>query len=141
MRLDLYRRWKYPDTMIGELFIDGVHFGYTCEDGDRSGADKVLQAGEKIAGKTCIPTGTYKVVLTFSERFQRVLPLLVGVPLFAGIRIHPGNTNKDTDGCILVGKYYDGEKVTDSKAAFEELMKRLTGEKEITIVISEVLEP
>jgi len=57
----------------------------------------------KIKGETAIPAGTYDLILTFSPRFQKMLPLLVDVPGYSGVRIHAGNGPKDTEGCILIG--------------------------------------
>ncbi|CDD19922.1 putative uncharacterized protein [Prevotella sp. CAG:732] len=37
-------------------------------------------------------------------RFKKWLSLILGVPGFSGVRIHAGNTAKDTQGCILVGE-------------------------------------
>ena len=74
---------------------------------------------------TAIPTGTYNVVITPSNRFKRDLPLLENVPGFTGIRIHPGNTAADTEGCILVGKGHSTRSVTDSRAAFNDLFNRI----------------
>ncbi|MCA6072808.1 MAG: DUF5675 family protein [Endomicrobium sp.] len=51
-----------------------------------------------------IPTGKYKVIVDHSNRFNRDLPLLLNVAGFTGVRVHRGNTSKDTQGCILPGK-------------------------------------
>ena len=76
----------------------------------------------KVKGRTAIPTGRYKVVLTYSPRFKRILPLLDSVPHFTGVRIHRGNTAKDTEGCILVGYNREVGKVLDSAATEQRLM-------------------
>ncbi|GAB2571773.1 DUF5675 family protein [Spirosoma areae] len=84
-------------------------------------------AGEgKIKGNTAILAGRYRVKLTFSERFGKVLPLLLGVLFFAGIRIHVGNWTADTDGCILVGLKREGNTLKGSIAAMKLLMDVLT---------------
>lgn len=96
----------------------------------------------KVYGDTCILAGRYGVKLTLSTRFKKVLPLLIGVLFFAGIRIHVGNWTKDTDGCILVGLKRNGNTLVNSVAAMKLLMDLLTQaeqEKEeifITIVNS-----
>jgi len=59
---------------------------------------------DKIAGETAIPDGKYQVKLTMSNRFKRILPEIIGVCFFEGIRIHRGNRAEDTEGCLLVGK-------------------------------------
>ena len=58
----------------------------------------------KIKGKTAIPAGKYEVVVTMSNRFKRLMPLLLDVEGFDGIRIHGGNSHDDTDGCLLIAK-------------------------------------
>lgn len=80
---------------------------------------------KKIKGKTAIPTGTYEVVITYSNRFKRQLPLLLNVKGYSGIRIHSGNTPKDTEGCLLVGQNKMIGKVINSKDTFNKLFKIL----------------
>lgn len=86
---------------LGRMYIDNVFFCHTCEDEDR-----FLEGGvtEKVYGRTAIPRGKYRLTTSFSNRFQRVLPLVVDVPGFTGIRIHGGNRAEDSSGCVLVGK-------------------------------------
>ena len=94
----------------------------------------------KIRGATAIPTGRYKVVISYSNRFRRYLPLLVDVPAFEGIRIHPGNVPSDTDGCLLPGTQIGkrDDMVMASLKAFQILMLRLTSvekKKEIGMLV------
>ncbi len=95
MELRLKRTTFTSESTIGELYIDGEFECNTLED--------VVRDGPKVFGKTAIPYGKYKVVITMSNRFKRLLPLLLNVDNFEGVRIHPGNYAKDTEGCILVG--------------------------------------
>ena len=81
-------------------------------------------AAWKVKGETAIPAGTYEVLGTFSNRFQRDMLQLIDVPGFEGIRIHSGNTNADTEGCILVGQEINGEFLIRSRAALIELEAR-----------------
>lgn len=115
-------RGEYEEgATTGDLYIDGVWECATLEDRVRT--------GPKVKGETAIPVGEYEILLTWSPRFKTILPLLIDVPGFDGIRIHPGNTADDTEGCLLVG-----EKVithaglpflTHSRRAFERLFARL----------------
>ena len=125
MQLVLERNASDVEATIGKLYIDDVFFCYTLED---------VQRDVKIQNETAIPTGTYKVLITMSPKFKRLLPLLIDVPGFDGIRIHPGNTAKDTDGCILVGDSFTKDFVTNSVKTFNELFDKLRGE-DITITI------
>ena len=83
----------------GKMFIDGAYFGETLEDPDRHLED----GGTKIDGDTAIPRGRYQLTLTYSNRFGKIMPELLNVPGFSGVRIHGGNTEADTSGCVLLG--------------------------------------
>lgn len=118
LTLLLVRHPTQPTYTVGVLYVGGARFCYTIED--------KVRTGPKVHGKTAIPVGRYKVVLSYSNRFKKVLPELLNVPGFSGIRIHPGNTAADTDGCILpcdnkpVGGFGG-----NSKAAFNRLKKAI----------------
>ena len=92
MNIIVRRKHHSDTTTIGEMHVDGVFQCYTCEDIERE---------IKVPGKTAIPKGTYDVIINMSNRFKRKMPLLLNVPNFAGVRIHPGNTAEDTEGCIF----------------------------------------
>lgn len=109
MKLLVNRDVKASTFTLGTFTVDGKHLGYTCEDTDRTleddknGDGNPVDPGEKVYGETAIPRGTYKVELSFSHRFQKVMPEILNVPQFSGVRIHGGNRSKDTLGCILLG--------------------------------------
>lgn len=121
MKLTVIRRYKKEDYTIGDLYIDGVWFSNTLEDKVR----ELNKPEDKVYGQTAIPEGTYEVKLTYSPRFKRVLPEVLDVPLFLGIRIHAGNTADDSDGCILIGDNKAKGKVLNSRKTLEKLMKIL----------------
>lgn len=126
MELRVKRKFFGENYTIGELLIDGEYFCDTLEDTVRPFGKN----GEgKIAGQTAIPIGTYRVAMTYSQRFKRVLPQVLNVPFFEGIRIHPGNTAEDTHGCILVGKNSEKGKVLESKATFDRLFTILNNNR------------
>ena len=127
MKLKLNRITRTGKSTIGELFIDGKFECYTLED---------IERDVKVKSETAIKKGTYKVVLTMSNRFKKVMPLLLNVPEFEGIRIHSGNTNHDTEGCILVGKTRSTDFIGGSRTAFTSLMAKLQKGKDITIEIN-----
>lgn len=97
MELLLIRNTCTNNSTIGDLLIDGEYFCHTIE-------DVVRESGEKVSGQTAIPSGKYEVVLSMSRRFKKLLPELLNVPNFAGVRMHGGNTSEDTEGCIIVAK-------------------------------------
>lgn len=120
MQLQLIRREFSEECTIGELFINGEFFCFTLEDREREGQPKV-------PGKTAIPWGIYRVIIDASRRFGRLMPRLVDVPGFEGVRIHVGNTDKDTEGCILLGRRVaPGSKAIEaSRLAFDDFYARL----------------
>lgn len=120
MELLVAREPSKNGATLGELFADGVHECFTVE-------DEIRPEGVKVEGKTCIPAGRYRVVLTKSQRFQKVLPEVLNVPGFTGIRIHSGNTAADTEGCLIVGAERTPTGVARSKDALLELMAMLQG--------------
>lgn len=124
MKLELERKEYFEDRTIGALYIDGAWFSYTLEDVDRHLED----GGVKIPKETAIPRGRYKVTISFSNRFQKMMPHILDVPQFTGIRIHTGNTPADTEGCILLGTAYDGlsHNVLHSRIAFDKFFIKLT---------------
>jgi len=136
MELELTRSGKTSRSTIGELMINGVFECFILEDKDR-GLRQGMTTSElialKVKNKTAIPTGRYEIVVSFSDRFKKLLPLLLEVPVFAGIRIHPGNTDADTEGCLLPGKTKSADAVGSSwiafKALFDKIMAALRREK------------
>lgn len=129
MELQLARIDKTNQRCIGQLedvseVGDPKFLCWTLEDTERERAGVPVEVW-KIPGATAIPRGRYKITITFSNRFQRMLPLLNNVPGFSGIRIHPGNTSEDTEGCILPGMNRDTDSVTQSRTAFTFLFNRL----------------
>ena len=124
MRLRVERNECGPVCTIGELSIDGAWECFTLEDTVREKDGEAVESW-KIKGETAIPRGTYPVVITHSNRFKRELPLVQDVPGFEGVRIHPGNTSEDTEGCILVGRGKTDKTVTESRAAFNALYGKI----------------
>lgn len=124
MKLLLERLQIDPDVTIGSLSIDGRRTCWTLEDPVREAPGKPV-ADWKIPGQTAIPYGTYAVQITQSMRFGRLLPLLIAVPGFTGVRIHPGNTTADTEGCILVGEVRLAKSLGASRRAFIPLFDEL----------------
>jgi hypothetical protein len=118
MELRVIREYYSPECTVGRLLIDGQFECYTLEDGIRT---------NKVYGETAIPTGLYPVKITFSNAFRRELPLVEGVKNFTGIRIHSGNTKKDTLGCILVGQTWSpgAEVIGSSVRALQALLPKI----------------
>ena len=144
MELTLLRKTLTDNSTIGELSVDNTILCYTLEDKDRlltsdMGTEAILAA--KIYGKTCIPYGRYEVAITYSNRFKKYLPLLMGVSGFDGIRIHSGNTDADTLGCILLGDVVGVDFIGKSRIAFSRvfaLLKAAAKKEKIFITIKKV---
>ena len=97
--------------------------------------ETVLRSPTKLASlkPVAIPEGRYAVVITWSPKFKMWLPLLLGGPdfnrLWQGIRIHMGNTAKDTQGCILVGRNQIVGRVLESRKWLYELKQKIVEAK------------
>jgi len=124
------KRYEFNDEYtVGKMYINDVYFCYTLED--------VVRKGAKVNGQTAIPVGTYDVIIDDSVRFGKPMPHILNVPNFTGVRIHAGNTSKDTDGCILLGHTYAGKNfIGNSKLAYNVFFNKLKEDKTASIIIS-----
>lgn len=135
MKLKLNRIFLGSSATIGELYVDGEHIADTLE-------DRVRPEGEKVYGKTAIPEGTYEVKLTYSPRFKKILPDILNVPNFSGIRIHSLNKAEESEGCIGVGEWNgkDTNWISNSRKTFNKLFALLeeanNNKEKITITIN-----
>ena len=139
MKLKIDRKWRKGTYTVGILYVDGVRFCETLEDKDRGlfqGDTLSVIKSTKVYGETAIPVGQYKVAMDIlSPKYSAVawykelcggkMPRLLDVPGFEGILIHPGNTALDSYGCILVGRNTKVGQVTESKATFKKLYKKM----------------
>ena len=138
MELILERIAKRKTYTIGRLYIreqvmdeylPGYEDHYFCDTLEPTWRD-YEHGAYKVKGRSAIPEGRYAVVISYSPRFKQWLPILLGVPKFEGIRIHAGNTAKDTEGCILVGKNREVGKVLDSRKWLYELKQKIVEAKD-----------
>jgi hypothetical protein len=126
MTIQIIRTPVKGKPTMGVMLIDNKFFSYILEDEDRGlRQDMPLEQINKLKvyGDTAIPSGHYKVSLTWSDKFKRVLPLIKNVPGYSGVRIHRGNFKKDTLGCPLVGYEKGDFIVLDSKNAEIDFVK------------------
>lgn len=129
MEIKVIRDTFTEDSTIGKMYINDKYHCYTLEDKARE---------VKVQNVTAIPKGRYEVIVNFSNRFQQLMPLLLNVPNFEGVRIHWGNYSKDTEGCILVGSSKSVNMVGNSRAQYTKLMaelKKATKTEKIFITI------
>lgn len=128
MNITLNRIAKKAKYTIGKLYINDQYFCDTLEDTDRGLTQSMTEqqiGSKKVYGETAIPTGTYRIIISYSNKFKKQMPLLLNVPGFACIRIHSGNTEKDSLGCILVGKNKAVGKVLESRDTYSKLFSIL----------------
>jgi hypothetical protein len=137
MELILKRIAKRKTYTIGRLYIreqvmdeylPGYEDRYFCDTLEPTWRD-YEHGAYKVKGRSAIPEGRYAVVISYSPRFKQWLPILLGVPKFEGIRIHAGNTAKDTEGCILVGKNKLVGQVVDSRIWLHRLKQKIVEAK------------
>ena len=141
MELILKRIAKRKTYTIGRLYIreqvmdeylPGTEDHYFCDTLEPTWRD-YEHGAYKVKGRSAIPEGRYAVVISYSPKFKQWLPILLGGPEFnrkwQGIRIHAGNTAKDTEGCILVGQNREVGKVLDSRKWLYELKQKIVEAK------------
>ena len=85
VRGTLYERHTYYDKETGVLKERLTPICPTIENKDKM-----------------IPALIYRIQVTMSPKFRRLLPLVCQVPGRAGIRIHRGTKPEHSAGCILV---------------------------------------
>lgn len=130
MDIKLVRKTGNAKFTEGRMYINGEFECFTVEDADR----KLEAGGIKIQNMTAIPKGIYEVVLSMSNRFKKTLPEVLKVPGFSGVRIHSGNSSKDSEGCIIVGALNDSmddDFIGSSRVAMERLMPKLYDAKAV----------
>ena len=128
MEITLTRFQRSENSTISKLSIEDKQECFVLEDKDRGLKQDMplheLQAA-KIHSKTAIPYGRYEIAVTFSNRFKKPLPLLLNVAGFEGIRIHPGNTPENTEGCLLPARKKGKNAVSESTLAFNQLNDKI----------------
>ena len=142
MEIQLTRKYRNDTNTIGELLIGDKTF-FVLEDKDRglkSNMELSLIKSTKVFGNTCIPYGRYQIKYTLSPRMKKFTLELLDVKGFSGIRIHAGNTDKDSLGCLLPGMTTDRKtKVENSRVAvkkIEEILLPILQKEDIFINIS-----
>lgn len=142
LRLTVLRKWNVKKEdggyCIGKIYADGEELFETLEDYDRGLRDEMSEEeikARKVYGKTAIPTGIYELIMNYSPKYKKVMPLLLNVKGYSGVRIHSGNDENDTLGCILVGWNKVKGKVIDSRKAYDILLKKIEQNKGDKIIV------
>lgn len=131
MKLRVQREPTIQGRTFGALYLDNAWYCWTLE-------DTLRPLGEKVPKQTAIPAGRYVVRMSLSNRFKVVLPEVLEVPGFSGVRMHAGNTVEDTEGCLLVGRFRNAQGLQESRAALTPLLERMTEADGLSL---EVLNP
>ncbi len=129
MELLVHRLPPQPDYTLGALFVNGRMECFSLEDEPRA---------VKVPGETRIPAGRRRVKLytqgtkdakyraKYGPVWHRGMLMVEDVPGFTGILIHIGNTDDDTEGCLLVGKMaLDNGTIAQSEAAYKQLYPKV----------------
>lgn len=140
MEIAIKRLWPVPGTTVGILYADEQQVCFTLED-EVCQIDGLDVAEWKVQNQTAIPRGRYNVVMDFSNRFGKIMPHLLGVPGFTGIRIHGGNRASDTEGCIIVGeKRIDDQTIADCPPALDSITslieQAIANNEEVWVTVS-----
>lgn len=133
MKIKVVREFFSATETLGSMYIDDQFFCYTLEDYDRKlkqSDDLAFIKSTKIATQTAMPSGDYRVILSISNRFKRLMPEVLNVKGFAGIRIHGGNTHENTEGCILVAK----NRFVDKVSGFGKIRNWIQGTMEANLI-------
>jgi hypothetical protein len=136
----LRRVAESPDGTYGRLEGHGLAV-CTCEEEDR----------QNERGESRIPAGTYICRRTTYHRHGYETFEITGVEDRDRILFHPGNTEEDSDGCVLPGLDFGMVEVTDeetgerrlklgviaSKIAFQGFMEHFEGIDEFRLTITD----
>lgn len=118
MELALHRVEEDPKVLPGRenrrtrgsLFRDSALWMHILEDEVRRDDPNTPQdEGAKVKGRSAIPAGRYEVRLTNSPKYGRIMPEVVGVPGYSGIRVHSGHDETHTEGCLLTAGGFDAQ--------------------------------
>jgi hypothetical protein len=132
MELVLKREVFTDESTIGTLSIDGIKECFILEDKDRGLTDTMPLAeivATKVYGKTAIPYGRYEIDWTMSARFKVFMPILLKVKGYEGIRVHKGNSEIDSLGCLLCGTKKASNRITESTIATNKLYAKIESAK------------
>lgn len=124
MKVLVQRNVSDGNCTLSTVYIDTVFYCYGLEPPIREVAGQPV-AEWKVDGNTAIPAGTYDLSIDFSPHFNRMMPHVLNVPGFSGVRIHPGNTVSDTEACLLLGEVESKDAILQSRAAFDGFFSRL----------------